>query len=146
MASFELEGADNLIQKLETLAGLTEQRQSVNAALNSAGEIIADQGKANAQSTLVSRSGHLLGAIKVSAIKTYGRSGNKYVTIGVHRKDIDLSKANGEYYPAFVEFGHAGPHPAGAHPYMRPAYDAKKDEAYIKIREALQQAIEKIGD
>ncbi len=144
MASLRLDGVDALEQTLENLAGLTAERQTVNAAIQDAGEMIAQQGRSNAQSTLTRRSGHLADGIKVSAVKT--TRSQKYVTVGIHRKDIDLSKANGEYYPAFVEFGHGGPHPAGAHPYMRPAYDAKKDEAYIKIREALQQAIEKIGD
>lgn len=41
------------------------------------------------------------------------------VTVGVHRADW----TEAEYYPAYVEYGHGGPHPAPAHPYMRPAFD-----------------------
>lgn len=142
MASLKLDGVDGLMQSLENLVGLAAESQTVDAAMQDAGELIAQQGKANAESVLTRRSGNLADGIKVSEIKTTG--GRKYVTVGVHRKDIDLSKANGEYYPAFVEFGHAGPHPAGAHPFMRPAYDAKKDDAYIQIKQALEQAIDKI--
>ena len=47
------------------------------------------------------------------------------------------------YYPSFVEFGHAGPAPAPAHPYIRPAYDARADESYEIIREGLRDAIDK---
>ena len=37
------------------------------------------------------------------------------------RKDWD----DEDYYPAYVEYGHGGPGPAPAHPYIRPAYDTR---------------------
>ena len=46
--------------------------------------------------------------------------------IQTHVKDWD----DEDYYPAYTEFGHGGPGPAPAHPYIRPAYDTTEDEAY----------------
>ena len=144
MGKLELENSDALVQDLMRMAGLFESDAVTDSAMINAAETIAAQAVSNAQSILTSRSGNLVKGIKVGPLKNNGK--RRSVTIGVHRKDIDLSKANGEYYPAYVEFGHGGPHPAGAHPYLRPAYDAKQDEAYSLIRQSIKQAIDKIGD
>ena len=61
------------------------------------------------------------------------------VTVGVHRTD------GGAEYANPVEFGHGGPHPAPAHPFVRPAFDAAKDEAYEKVKQDLQTALEARG-
>ena len=55
----------------------------------------------------------------------------------MHRKDW----SHEDYYPAYVEYGHGGPAPAPAHPYIRPAYDTRADESYEIIREGLRDAI-----
>jgi HK97 gp10 family phage protein len=83
----------------------------------------------------VSRSGKLKGAIKVGKVRTSKRG--RTITVGIHRRDIDLSDKNGEYYPAYVEYGHGGPHPAPPHPFIRPAYDLKKDEAWTIVKQAI---------
>lgn len=78
------------------------------------------------------------------AINAYrARSKNPYnikITIGVHRKDWN----NEDYYPAYVEFGHGGPGPAPAHPFVRPAFDLYRDEAYEAIRRGLKELTQKI--
>lgn len=74
----------------------------------------------------------LHGAISTGKVKKRHRTGLS-ITIGVHRKDWDGE----EYYPAYVEYGHGGPGPAPAHPYVRPAYDARADESYNIIRDGL---------
>ena len=43
-----------------------------------------------------------------------------------------------------MEYGHGGPAPAPAHPYIRPAYDTRVDEAYEIIRDGLRDAIDQI--
>ena len=63
----------------------------------------------------------------------------KHITIGVHRKDWDAE----DYYPAYVEYGHSGPAPAPAHPYVRPAFDARQDEAFGIIRDGLFNELRK---
>ena len=84
-------------------------------------------------------SGKLHGALNIGKVKKR-RNGGKHITIGVHRKDWD----GDAYYPAYVEHGHGGPGPAPAHPYIRPAYDTRQDEAYEIIREGLRNALDKL--
>ena len=62
-----------------------------------------------------------------------------HITIGVHRKDWHEE----DYYPAYVEYGHGGPHPAPAHPYIRPAFDTRQDEAFGIIRSGLLDELRK---
>lgn len=57
---------------------------------------------------------------------------------------IGVQKGSEAYYATFVEFGHGGPHPAGPHPFLAPAFDAKQEEAYGIIREALKSKIAKL--
>ena len=45
---------------------------------------------------------------------------------------------------ACLLYGHGGPAPAPAHPFVRPAYDTRADEAYAIIREGLQDAIDNL--
>lgn len=125
-----VELTDDLMKMAANISGAV-----IDDVLRAAAEPVLDQAKAN----IKTRSGDLARSLTIGSVKTW-RSGGKYITIGAHKG------SPAQVYAGPVEFGHGGPHPAGAHPYMRPAYDAKKDEAYIKIREALQQAIEKIGD
>lgn len=47
----------------------------------------------------------------------------------------------GIFYALFVERGHGGPHPAPAHPFFRPAFDAKEQEARDKVLETLNDAL-----
>lgn len=42
-----------------------------------------------------------------------------------------------------VEFGHGGPHPAPAHPFVRPAWDGIKDEVKRNIEAGLGRTVEK---
>lgn len=71
---------------------------------------------------------------KVRKRRYSGRS----ITIGVHRKE------EGAYYAPPVEYGHGGPAPAPAHPFIRPAYDTRSDEAYEIIRDELRDAIDQL--
>jgi hypothetical protein len=45
-----------------------------------------------------------------------------------------------------IEEGHAGPHPAPAHPFMRPGYEAKKGEVFAVIAEDVARGVEKYGE
>ena len=77
------------------------------------------------------KSGKLKSAIKVGKARN-GRNGRQ-VTVGIHRRDF----SGGEYYPAYVEYGHGGPRPAPPHPFIRPAFDLKKDEAWSTVKQAV---------
>lgn len=52
---------------------------------------------------------------------------------------------NGKIAPhgPLVEFGHAGPHPAGPHPYMRPAATEKAAEARQVIKDGFADIVKK---
>lgn len=45
---------------------------------------------------------------------------------------------------ACLLYGHGGPAPAPAHPFIRPAYDTRADEAYEIIRDGLRDAIDRL--
>lgn len=118
---------------MKLAAGLTGA--SVGEALRAGAEPVLEQAKANIRV----RSGDLVKSLTIGSVKTR-RGGGKYITIGAHKG------SPAQEYAGPVEFGHGGPHPAGPHPYLRPAYDAKQDEAYSLIRQSIKQAIDKIGE
>ena len=59
------------------------------------------------------------------------RRGGKQISIGVKHSEA------GAYYANPVEYGHGGPAPAPAHPFVRPAFDARAEEAYGEIKRVL---------
>jgi HK97 gp10 family phage protein len=99
----------------------------VDAALAEGAEVIAREMRQLAPV----KSGKLKSAIKVGKARN-GRNGRQ-VTVGVHRRDF----SGDDYYPAYVEYGHGGPRPAPPHPFIRPAFDLKKDEAWNTVKQAV---------
>jgi HK97 gp10 family phage protein len=99
----------------------------VDAALAEGAEVIAREMRQLAPV----KSGKLKNAIKVGKARN-GRNGRQ-VTVGVHRRDF----SGDYYYPAYVEYGHGGPRPAPPHPFIRPAFDLKKDEAWNTVKQAV---------
>lgn len=131
----------DLITDIAQLASAMDAESSgaptARRILEQAAQPIHEQMKSNASSDPKIESGKLHDAINVGDVKRR-RNGGQRITIGVHRKDWD----DEDYYPAYVEYGHGGPGPAPAHPYIRPAYDARQDEAYEIIRDGLRNAID----
>ena len=105
--------------------------------LEAAAQPIHQQMKANASKDPKIITGVLNRSIRIGPVKKRRRSG-KSITIGVHRKE------EGAYYATPVEYGHGGPAPAPAHPFIRPAYDTRADEAYGIIRDGLRDAIDRL--
>ena len=104
--------------------------------LEEAAKPIHDQMKTNASRDPQIITGALHRSIRIGPVRKF-RNTARRITIGVHRKE----KA---YYATPVEYGHGGPAPAPAHPFIRPAYDTRQDEAYEIIREGLRDAIDKL--
>lgn len=104
--------------------------------LEEAAKPIHDQMKTNASRDPQIISGALHRSIRIGPVRKF-RTNARRITIGVHRKE----KA---YYATLVEYGHGGPAPAPAHPFIRPAYDVRQDEAYEIIRDGLRDAIDKL--
>lgn len=105
--------------------------------LEAAAQPIHQQMKANASKDPKIITGVLNRSIRIGPVKKRRKSG-KSITIGVHRKE------EGAYYATPVEYGHGGPAPAPAHPFIRPAYDTRADEAYGIIRDGLRDAVERL--
>ena len=139
----ETQGFNELIgdirQMAERIDASGDGAHATRKILESAAVPIEEQMKANASSDPQILTGKLHGAISTGNVKKRARSGLT-ITIGVHRKDWD----DGDYYPAFVEFGHGGPRPAPPHPYVRPAFDARQDEAFGIIRDGLLEELKRI--
>ncbi len=112
---------------LSDLERMIPSDTNVDAALAEGAEVIAKEMRQLAPV----KSGKLKSAIKVGKARN-GRNGRQ-VTVGVHRRDF----SGDEYYPAYVEYGHGGPRPAPPHPFVRPAFDLKKDEAWNTVKQAV---------
>lgn len=137
----ETEDLDALRNDISRMAGIMDAdgagSGTAKSILLAAAEPIHQQMKANASSDPKIITGALNRSIEIGSVRKRRYSG-KSVTIGVHHS------AEGAYYANPVEFGHGGPGPAPAHPFVRPAYDARVDEAYSIIRNGLQDAIDKL--
>ena len=90
-------------------------------------EVILQQAKINAPS----RSGTLRNDLKVVMKNRGGRT----------KARIGVQKGSKAFYATFVEYGHGGPHPAGPHPFLAPAFDAKQEEAYSVIKSELTEKL-----
>ena len=139
--SLDVQGFDDLMTDISGMA----DRLDVNGAgagvarqiLEDAARPIHQQMKANASKDRQIITGVLNRSIRIGPVKKRRKSG-KSITIGVHRKE------EGAYYATPVEYGHGGPAPAPAHPFIRPAYDTRADEAYEIIRDGLRDAIDQM--
>lgn len=139
--SLDTQGFDGLATDI---AGMASRMDADGAGapvarriLEAAAQPIHQQMKANASKDPKIITGVLNRSIRIGPVKKRRKSG-KSITIGVHRKE------EGAYYATPVEYGHGGPAPAPAHPFIRPAYDTRADEAYGIIRDGLRDAIDRL--
>ncbi|MHC1786131.1 MAG: HK97-gp10 family putative phage morphogenesis protein [Christensenellales bacterium] len=128
-ATFDMKGGDIFLRDLEKLIPTDTD---VDDALRAGAAPVRDEMERLAP---VGETGNLKRAIKVGGIRT--SKNGRTITVGIHRRDIDLSAKSGEYYPAFVEYGHGGPHHAEPHPYIRQAWDLKRDDAWNIVKQAV---------
>ena len=142
--SMNVEGLDELRTQIAEMANALDTEGAgatvTRVILENAAIPVHEEMKRNASKDPKIISGDLHCAIHIGSVRKRAKGG-KYITIGVHRKDWN----NEDYYPAYVEFGHGGPGPAPAHPYIRPAYDVTEDEAYELIRNGLREALERFN-
>ena len=143
MMGMEVKGSVELRNDITEMADLLRTSgenggRACNWILQNAAQPVLEQMLHNASTDPKRRSGKLLDSIKIGRV-VKKRSGGYRVTVGIHRKD------GGAEYGNPVEFGHGGPHPAPPHPFVRPAFDARVDEAYQKVKEQLQRCQFKIS-
>ena len=138
----ETDGFDSLMTDIAGMASRMDADGSgapvAKRILEAAAQPIHQQMKANATKDPRRRSGDLHDALKVGSVRRSKKRG-RHITIGVHRKDW----SHEDYYPAFVEYGHGGPAPAPAHPFVRPAFDARANEAYETMKRILRDELTK---
>ena len=135
----ETNGFDSLMSDIADMASRMDADGAgapvARKVLEAAAKPIHEQMKSNASSNPKIITGVLNRSIQIGKVRKRRNSG-KSITIGVHRKE------EGAYYAPPVEYGHGGPAPAPAHPFIRPAYDTRADEAYEIIRDGLRDAID----
>ena len=132
--AIETEGFSELESDLRTMAAAMENGNGVDRALKAGAVPIEEQMLANASSDPAIITGALHGSIRTGKVRR--RGSGKQITIGVSHKEQSA------YYANPVEFGHGGPAPAPAHPFVRPAFDARADEAYGEIRRVLAEELQ----
>ena len=134
--SMELQGFGDLQNDLTNMAAEMEFGSGVNRALQAGAKPIEEQMLRNASSNPKIITDALHSSIHTGSVKKR-RMGGKAITIGVHRKE------KGAFYATPVEYGHGGPAPAPAHPFVRPAFDTKAEEAYDTIKQVLRDELSK---
>ena len=136
--SLDLNGFDALMTDIASMANRMDADGAgapvAKRILQAAAQPIHQQMKANASRNPKIITGALHDSIAIGNVRKRRYSG-KHITIGVHRKE------HGAYYATPVEYGHGGPAPAPAHPFIRPAYDTRADESYDIIRQGLRDAL-----
>ena len=130
----ELQGFGDLQNDLTNMAAEMEFGPGVNRALQAGAKPIEEQMLRNASSNPKIITDALHSSIHTGSVKKR-RMGGKAITIGVHRKE------KGAFYATPVEYGHGGPAPAPAHPFVRPAFDTRVDEAYAIMKNILREEL-----
>ncbi|NLB90537.1 MAG: hypothetical protein GX786_04890 [Clostridiales bacterium] len=126
--SLKLEGFNELLEDLENMASKATD-QGLDKALKAGGQVIEQA----IQSRTPVKRGILKSSIRVSQAKGKGES--RHVTIGSHKN------TKGARHAHLVEFGHGGPHPAPPHPFVRPAFDASKEEAFEAMKNTIKNEL-----
>jgi HK97 gp10 family phage protein len=138
--SLEFKGGAELRGDITQMADFLRSDEGGGATtdriLETAAQPLLDQMIQNASTDPHPRSGKLRGALQ---IKKASRRHGARVTVGVHAAE------GGAPYANPVEYGHGGPHPAPPHPFVRPAFDSRGEEAYELLKEQLQAALDKRG-
>lgn len=132
--AIELRGFDDLKDDMVNMAAALDQGPGVSRALQAGAVPVEQQMLSNASTDPKIITGDLHGSIHTGNVRKKAGSG-KRITIGVHHKE------HGAYYANPVEFGHGGPAPAPAHPFVRPAFDTKADEAFEEIKRVLRDEL-----
>ena len=132
--SLQTQGFQELAEELTAIATALTSDRTVNNALKAGAVPIEDQMLQNASTDPKIITDTLHSSIHTGRVRQRRERG-KQISIGVHHSE------SGAYYANRVEYGHGGPAPAPPHPFVRPAFDAKKDEAYDEIKRVLTSAL-----
>ena len=115
--------------------------ESMNKALRAGAKVVFKEMRRQATIDPKRRTGNLYKSIKTGKVmKTVRQTSyatEKYIKIGTKEE------AMGGYAPHahLVEYGHGGPAPAPPHPFVRPAFDRKSNEAYAEMMRVMKDEI-----
>lgn len=139
--SLEIRGVDELTSELQRMAAKAGS-EAADRALKAGARVILTEMKAQAQIDPKVRKGNLLKSLKLGSIVTAmkeqrSKIGVKRIQLGAYEKE------HGQIAPHahLVEYGHGGPHPAPPHPFVRPSFDRRADEAYDEMRRVLRNEL-----
>ena len=132
----QLQGFDDLQNDMQNMAAELEFGSGVDKALKAGAVPIEQQMLQNASTDPKMITHALHDSIHTDKVKKR-RDGGKGINIGV------MHKEKGAYYASPVEYGHGGPAPAPAHPFIRPAFDTRAEEAYQNIKAVLRSELRK---
>ncbi len=139
---FEIRGLDGLTEELEAMAQRVTNT-GANKALKEGAKPIFEDMKRRTLIDPKKKTGNLHKSIKVGRIIVRRRRDEskrptyKQITIGTHKAEMKASAPHAH----LVEYGHGGPAPAPPHPFIRPAFDTKAEEAYRIIRDVLDEEL-----
>ena len=129
-------GLTELSDSLTAMAGvLSDDGPVINKALRAGAVPIEEQMLANASSDPKIITGDLHDSIRTHGIKNKKGGKGRQITIGVKHSE------RGAYYANPVEYGHGGPAPAPAHPFVRPAFDTRYPDACEEMKRVLRDAL-----
>ena len=135
-----IEGIEELEKQMESLIKAVHP-DKVEPVLLDAARVIANDARRRAPK---GKTGNLKRSIVAKKTK---RRGGMSAALGLNAGEaapaitaIDFRKAP---HAALVEFGHGGPHPAPAHPFFRPAWDANREKVTRQIIEDINNLIDK---
>ena len=132
----EIRGLEDLGNDLGKMAAaLSDDGPVINEALKAGAVPIEEQMKANASSDPKIISGDLYSSIHTHGIKQKRGGSGKQITIGVKHSE------KGAFYANPLEYGHGGPAPAPAHPFVRPAFDVRYPDACEEMKRVLRDAL-----
>jgi HK97 gp10 family phage protein len=139
-ADIKLIGEKELKKYLDELPDKIKKR-ALRKAVTAGATPIVKAAKRNAP-----KESGLLKKSMTKKIKTYKGTGGAVVAVIGSDRGVagmyDGKKRIPSNYIALVEYGHAGPNPAPAHQFLRPAVDANKDRSVAAIQSKLKEAIE----
>jgi len=126
----ETEGFNELIAELSALASKMDNGPGIDRALEAGAAPIEQQMLENASKDPKIITGDLHSSIHAYKPQSGGRRG-RMIKIGVKASE------HAAYYSNPVEWGHGGPAPAPPHPFVRPAFDTRVEEAYGEMKRVL---------
>lgn len=139
--SLEIKGVDELTSDLQRMAAKAGG-EAADRALKAGARVILTEMKTQAQIDPKVRKGNLLKSLKLGSIVTAmkeqrSKIGVKRIQLGAYEKE------HGQIAPHahLVEYGHGGPYPAPPHPFVRPSFDKRADEAYDEMRRVLRNEL-----